>query len=81
MLILLQVIVVLAGVMPFVIGLYAWKYLRDNSDDGGDDPPPPPEPPAPEPVSPPLVRHIRDRGPVPRARHRPIYRSDVRVRR
>ena len=77
MLVLLQVVVVLAGIMPFVIGLYAWKYLRDNSDDGGDDPPPPPEPPSPEPVMPPHIRRIHDRGPLPRGRHRIVYRTRV----
>jgi hypothetical protein len=61
----------LFGLMPFLIGVYAWHLVRRRGEDGPDDSPPPPDPESPLPTVPPAPRR-RDRAPVrpPRVRAR-----------
>jgi len=63
--------VLLFGLMPFLVGVYAWHLVRRHGEDGPDDPPPPPDPESPLPTVPPAPRR-RDRRPVrlPRVRVR-----------
>jgi len=70
MIFILQMMVLIVSIVPLVVGLYAWKYLRDNTDDLGDDPPPPNEPPPPRPVVPPTFFNLRNRPPIPHGEHR-----------
>ena len=53
--------------MPFMVGLYALRMMRNSEDNDSDDPPPP-DPRPPEPVHP--------LPPRPRHRHRTISRTD-----
>lgn len=53
----------LFGLMPLLIGVFAWSLVRRRDEGGPDDPPPPPEPERPQPVVPPSLRR-RDREPV-----------------
>lgn len=53
------------GVMPFLVGVYAWHFVRRRGEDGPEDPPPPPEPESPLPTIPPAPRRC-DRAPLPR---------------
>jgi hypothetical protein len=73
----LGLLVLTLGLMPFVLGLVAWRLLGRDQDSRSDDPPPPPPPSAPRPVAPTRPRRCRDRAPVsgPRARvPRPLVR-------
>ena len=66
------------GVLPLLVGVYAWHLVRQRGEDGPEDPPPPPEPESPLPTVPPVPRR-RDRAPLPRHRDR-THRSPRRVR-
>lgn len=48
-----NLIVLLIGLIPLLLGVYAWRLMRNRDQDNRDDPPPPPpEPPAPLPSGP-----------------------------
>jgi hypothetical protein len=67
-----ETIVLLMGALPFIIGLYALRRIKNGNDEGPDDQPPPPDPEPPKPVLPPSPRLCRvdeslrakDRGPL-----------------
>lgn len=67
-----ETIVLLMGALPFIVGLYALRKIKDSDDEGTDDQPPPPDPEPPLPVLPPSPRSRRmddsfragDRGPA-----------------
>ena len=70
-------LVLALGLMPFVLGLVAWRMLGRNDGSTSDDPPPPPPPSGPRPVTPTRPRRCRDRAPAhaPRVRApRPLVR-------
>jgi hypothetical protein len=60
----LGLLVFLVGLMPFVLGLFAWRLLGRQGDSSSDDPPPPPPPSDPEPTAPTRPRRCRDRAPL-----------------
>jgi len=70
----IETLVLLMGALPFLVGLYALRRIKDSDDDGSDDQPPPPDPEPPTPVLPPSPRHYSrsstlaagDRSPRPR---------------
>ncbi len=66
------------GVMPLLVGVYAWHLVRRRGEGGPEDPPPPPEPESPRPTAPPAPRR-HDRAPLAR-HHDRIRRSPRRVR-
>ncbi len=68
----------LFGLMPVLLGVYAWHLVRRRGEDGPDDPPPPPDPESPLPTVPPAPRR-RDRSPVHPGRVR-VRWSPRRVR-
>ena len=83
-----ELLVLLVGAAPFLIGFYAVQIIRKNDDEGSDDQPPPPDPEPPLPVLPPDPEAKRspttpprsdDRGPI---RHdpspSPSWRTPVR---
>lgn len=67
-----ETIVLLMGALPFIVGLYALRKIKNSNDEGTDDQPPPPDPEPPRPVLPPSPRlcridpslRARDRGPI-----------------
>lgn len=63
--------VLLVGLTPFLVGLYALALIRRSDDHGSDDPPPPPDPNPPRPVLPP--------SPRPRLAHAPRPATDRRA--
>ncbi|RMF53660.1 MAG: hypothetical protein D6746_15345 [Bacteroidetes bacterium] len=70
-----EILVLLIGAFPFLVGLYAIRMMRESDDDDADDPPPPPDPGPPMPVAPSTPRRHRFRpspppvrGPVPGGR-------------
>ncbi len=81
-----EIVVLLIGAFPFLVGLYAIKMMRHDDDDGDDDQPPPPDPGPPRPVAPTTPRRRRhsrapalDRRPVARRRlHVPEATPGVR---
>jgi hypothetical protein len=64
----LGLLVLLVGLMPFVLGLVAWRLLGRQGGTPSDDPPPPPPPSDPEPTAPTRPQRCRDRVPVRRTR-------------
>ncbi|MEM6783803.1 MAG: hypothetical protein AAF624_08730 [Bacteroidota bacterium] len=70
-------LVLLFGVMPMALGVYAWTVLNQGSPPRSDDPPPPPTPREPRPVLPTRPRHALDRAPAPRMRSRTPVRRRV----
>ncbi|QXD15098.1 hypothetical protein GQ464_017090 [Rhodocaloribacter litoris] len=61
-----EIVVLLIGAFPFLVGLYAIKMMRQSDDDDADDQPPPPDPGPPLPVSPQTPRrHDRLRPAAP----------------
>ncbi len=82
-----EIVVLLIGAFPFLVGLYAIKMMRHDDDDGDDDQPPPPDPGPPQPVVPRTPRRRRpphtplfDRRPVSHRRIR-MPETPSRVRR
>jgi hypothetical protein len=73
------VLILLLGLMPLLIGAYAFTLTRKRDEEGPDDPPPPPEPEAPEPILPPSLRR-RDRPPSGPSSRQPRWRPPVRAR-
>ncbi len=69
----------LFGLMPFLIGVYAWHLVRRRGEDGPDEPPPPPDPQSPLPTVPPAPRR-RDRAPLRPRRIRVRWTPTRRVR-
>ena len=73
-----ETIVLLMGALPFIVGLYALRKIKDSDDEGPDDQPPPPDPDPPLPVLPPSPRSRKmddsfragDRGPARSLRRR-----------
>lgn len=71
-----ETIVLLMGALPFIVGLYALRKIKNGNDEGTDDQPPPPDPEPPRPVLPPSPRlcrvdpslRARDRAPLPTGR-------------
>jgi len=59
----LGALVLLFGLMPFLVGVYAWHLVRRRGEDGPDEPPPPPDPESPLPIVPPSPRRC-DRAPI-----------------
>ena len=51
-----ETIVLLMGALPFLVGLYALRKIKNKDDEGADDQPPPPDPEPPRPVLPPSPR-------------------------
>jgi hypothetical protein len=74
----LGVLFLVFGLMPLLLGAYAWSLVRRRDEEGPDDPPPPPEPETPLPIIPPSLRRC-DRDPI-RASRTPAW-SPRRVRR
>lgn len=66
-----EIMILLLGAMPFLVGLYAVRVMKKSNDNGSDDPPPPPEPQPPLPLLPP--------SPEPRSRRRPLQRRADRM--
>ncbi len=73
----IELLVLMVGAMPFIIGLLALRKMRKRNDTGSDDMPPPPDPQPPLPLLPSTPetrrshRHrpvMTDRGPAPKAR-------------
>ncbi len=79
-----ETIVLLMGALPFIVGLYALRKIKNGNDEGTDDQPPPPDPEPPRPVLPPSPRlcridpsfRARDRGPLSTRCH-PVKRGPV----
>jgi hypothetical protein len=67
------------GLVPFLIGVYAWHLVRRRGEDGPDEPPPPPDPQSPLPTVPPAPRR-RDRAPLRPHRVRVRWTPTRRVR-
>ncbi len=67
----IEMLVLIVGVMPLFVGLYAIKLIRRSDDEGSGDPPPPPQPEPPLPLLPPSLE--------PRRPHRPQSRRDDRT--
>ena len=63
----LGLLVFLVGLMPFVLGIVAWRLLGRQGGTPSDDPPPPP-PSDPDPSAPTQPRRCRDRAPIGRTR-------------
>lgn len=75
-----ELIVLLVGAMPFLVGLYALRKIKRIDDEGSDDQPPPPDPDPPRPVLPPAPKLKRVHRPVLSPRDRtPIVNSRVRT--
>ena len=55
----IELFVLFVGAAPFVIGYYAFQYIRNDDDKGSDDMPPPPDPEPPRPILPPGPDHRR----------------------
>lgn len=70
--------VLLFGLMPFLVGVYAWHLVRRRGEDGPDDPPPPPDPESPLPTVPPCPRR-NDRAAIPSARVRARWSPRCRL--
>lgn len=71
----LGLLVFLFGLVPFALGIYAWRLLNRSGGPTPDDPPPPPPPEDPEPTAPTRPHRGRDRAPRhPYRRTRPPYR-------
>lgn len=66
-----EIMILLLGAMPFLVGLYAVRAIKKSDDNGSDDPPPPPDPQPPLPLLPP--------SPEPRQRRRPLRRRADRT--
>ena len=76
-----ETIVLLMGALPFIVGLYALRRIKNGKDEGPDDQPPPPDPEPPRPVLPPSPR-LRRMDASPRAGDRgPVSACSRRVRR
>ena len=60
-----ELIVLLAGAMPFLVGIFALRMIRKGKDEGSDDSPPPPDPRPPHPVMPPTPELRRRQRPMP----------------
>jgi hypothetical protein len=52
-----ELVILLVGVLPLVVGLYAIRMMRNSEGDDADDPPPPAPPQPPIPITPPSPRH------------------------
>jgi len=74
------VLILFFGLMPLILGVYAYSIVRRRDSEGPDDPPPPPMPQAPEPIIPPGQR-ARTRGPIAPTRVGPRWPTPVRQRR
>jgi hypothetical protein len=74
----LAVIILVIGLLPLVVGVYAWTVVRKDDERGSDDPPPPPEPERPQPIVPPSLCRS-DRGPVGPPRAATRWRAPVRA--
>lgn len=48
-----EIIVLVIGAMPFLVGIYAIRMMKKSNDKGSDEPPPPPDPNPPLPILPP----------------------------
>lgn len=76
----LEVLVLLVGAMPFLVGLYALRKIKKGNDEGSDDQPPPPDPEPPQPVLPPSPEQKRKHEPVFRRKERgSVVNSRVRT--
>ncbi len=83
-----ETIVLLMGALPFIVGLYALRRIKNGNDEGPDDQPPPPDPEPPKPVLPPSPRlrgideslRAGDRGPLA-VRHERASRRTIAPRR
>ena len=74
-----ELMMILLGAMPFIIGLYAVRTIRKGNNRGSDDPPPPPDPAPPRPVLPPAPEPKRVHTPVqPRLQRSPLKRGHLR---
>ncbi len=73
-----EIVVLLIGAFPFLVGLYAIKMMRHNDDDGEDDQPPPPDPGPPRPTAPPTPRRRRHALSPALDRH-PVSRRSIRT--
>ncbi len=73
-----EIVVLLIGAFPFLVGLYAIKMMRHDDDDGDEDQPPPPDPGPPRPVVPTTPRRRPHPHPPPFDR-RPVSHRRIRV--
>lgn len=65
-----ELLVLMVGAAPFLVGLYALKLMRDSNDNDADDlPPPDPNPPTP----------VEPLPPRPRRRHTPVFSPSDRT--
>lgn len=76
-----ETIVLLMGALPFIVGLYALRKIKDSDDEGSDDQPPPPDPEPPLPVLPPSPRSRRVDESMRADDRRPMRPTRERVRR
>lgn len=68
-----EIVIMLVGALPFLVGLYAIKLIRDHGMGDSDDPPPPPDPEPPAPSLPPTPRPRHRKRPAPSFHdHRPV---------
>lgn len=71
-----EIVILLVGALPFVVGLYAIKIIRDSEMGDGDDQPPPPDPEPPAPILPPTPEPRRLQKPLRVFEdHRPVRRQ------
>lgn len=71
-----EIVILLVGALPFIVGLYAIKIIRDSEMGDGDDPPPPPDPEPPTPILPPTPEPRRLKKPsFAFDDHRPVRRQ------
>lgn len=75
-----EILMVLLGATPFIIGLYAVRTMRKGNNRGSDDPPPPPDPAPPRPVLPPAPKPKRVHSPVqPRVQRSALKRGQLKA--
>lgn len=73
-----ELVILLVGALPLVVGLYAIRMMRNSEGDDADDPPPPAPPQPPMPITPPSP--YRRCTPVgPRPDHPPVPHHSVRT--